>query len=171
MREKLVRQVADLLDHCRQRNLLIATAESCTGGLLTAYLTHVAGASDVVERGFITYSNDAKRELLGVDQEMLDQFGAVSREVALSMAAGALWRSKAAVSVSITGIAGPGGGTDNKPVGLVHFGAAKRVAILGDELKFTALHHVENFGDIGRSEVREEAVATALALLKQATNL
>lgn len=171
MREILVRQVAELLDYCRERNVVIATAESCTGGLLTAYLTHVAGASDVVERGFVTYSNDAKRELLGVDQEMLDEFGAVSREVALSMAAGALWRSKAAVSVAITGIAGPGGGSAEKPVGLVHFATAKRISIMGGELKFTALHHVENFGDIGRGEVREEAVATALKLLRQAVDL
>jgi nicotinamide-nucleotide amidase len=171
MREILVRQVADLLDYYRARNMLIATAESCTGGLLTAYLTHVAGASDVIERGFITYSNDSKRELLGVDQEMLDEFGAVSREVALSMAAGALLRSKATVALALTGLAGPGGGSDEKPVGLVHFAAAKRIAIIGGELKFTAVHHVENFGDIGRGEVREESVATALKLLRQAADL
>lgn len=171
MREDLIRQAAELLDVCRERQLLIATAESCTGGLLTAYLTHVAGASDVVERGFITYSNDAKRELLGVDQEMLDQFGAVSREVALSMAAGALWRSKAGISVAITGVAGPGGGNAEKPVGLVHFAAAKRVSVSNEQLDFRAIHHVETFGDIGRAKVQEASVAVALTLLRQAVEL
>ena len=171
MREDLIRQVAELLDVCRERQLLLATAESCTGGLLTAYLTQVAGASDVVERGFITYSNASKRELLGIDQEMLDQFGAVSREVALSMAAGALWRSKASISVAVTGLAGPGGGSVDKPVGLVHFATAKRVSVSTEQLDFSAIHHVEAFGDIGRAQVQEASVAVALTLLRQAVDL
>jgi nicotinamide-nucleotide amidase len=171
MRESLVRESQELLGWCREKGLTIVTAESCTGGLLTAYLTHNAGASEVVERGYVTYSNDAKIELLGVDKEMIESHGAVSREVALAMAAGALWRSRAAISAAITGIAGPGGGTDRKPVGLVHFAVAKRVAISTEEMNFSAIHHVENFGDIGRSEIREEAVATALKLLRQTGSL
>lgn len=171
MREKLVREATGLIETCRERGVMIATAESCTGGLLAAYLTHVAGASHVLERGFVTYSNESKQELLGVDEEMLSEFGAVSREVVLSMAAGALWRSRAGVSAAITGIAGPGGGSAEKPVGLVHFAVAKRVSVTEGELNFSALHHEENFGDPGRSEVREEAVRTALALLRQALDL
>jgi nicotinamide-nucleotide amidase len=171
MRENLIRQAAELLDIYRERHLLIVTAESCTGGLVTAYLTQVAGASDVVERGFITYSNASKHELLGVDQEMLDQFGAVSPEVALSMAAGALWRSKADISVAVTGLAGPGGGSAEKPVGLVHFAAAKRVSVSTEQLDFRAIHHMETFGDIGRAEVQVASVAVALTLLQQAVEL
>ncbi len=167
MREKLVREATGLIETCRERGVMIATAESCTGGLLAAYLTHVAGASHVLERGFVTYSNESKHELLGVDEEMLSEFGAVSREVVLSMAAGALWRSRAGLSVAITGIAGPGGGSAEKPVGLVHFAVAKRVSVTEGQLNFSALHHEEDFGDLGRSEVREEAVRTALALLRQ----
>jgi nicotinamide-nucleotide amidase len=171
MREKLVREAAGLIELCRERGVMIATAESCTGGLLAAYLTHVAGASHVMERGFVTYSNESKHELLGVDEEMLAEFGAVSREVALAMAAGALWRSRAGVSAAITGIAGPGGGTAAKPVGLVQFAVAKRVSLSEEQLDFRAIHHEENFGDLGRSEVREEAVRTALTLLRQALDL
>lgn len=171
MREKLTRQAAGLIDLCRDRKMMIAVAESCTGGLLAAYLTHNAGASDAFDRGFITYSNDAKRDLLGVDQEMLDEHGAVSREVALSMAAGALWRSKGTVAAAVTGIAGPDGGTLTKPVGLVHFAVAKRRSISNVQLDFSAIHHEENFGDIGRAEVREAAVETAIRLLRQAVDL
>jgi nicotinamide-nucleotide amidase len=171
MRESLVREAESLLAWCRENKLMIATAESCTGGLLAGYLTHIAGSSDVFERGFVTYSNEAKMELLGVDREMIEDKGAVSREVALAMAAGALWRSKAAISASVTGIAGPGGGTERKPVGLVHFAVAKRVAVSTEEMNFSAIHHVENFGDIGRAEIREESVATALKLLRQTGNL
>lgn len=171
MREILVRQAQELLDWCREHDLTIVTAESCTGGLLAGYLTHIAGASDVVERGYVTYSNESKIELLGVDKEMIDRHGAVSREVALAMAAGALWRSRAVIAAAVTGVAGPGGGTEQKPVGLVHFAVAKRVAITSAEMNFSAIHHVENFGDIGRSEIREESVATALKLLRQTGNL
>lgn len=171
MRESLVRDALSFLSWCRESRLTAVTAESCTGGLLAAYLTHHAGSSDVFERGFVTYSNESKIELLGVDKEMIDEHGAVSREVALAMAAGALWRSRAAISGAITGIAGPGGGSPEKPVGLVHFAVAKRKSVSADEMNFSAIHHVEDFGDLGRSEIREEAVATALQLLRQTGNL
>ncbi|WP_088342478.1 MULTISPECIES: CinA family protein [Rhodomicrobium] len=171
MREKLVMQAQAVLDFCRANDFTIAAAESCTGGLVAAYLTHIAGASDIFERGFVTYSNDAKIELLGVDAQMIAEFGAVSRQVALAMAAGALWRSKASLAVSVTGIAGPGGGSADKPVGLVHFAIAKRVSVSREQLDFRALHHEENFGDIGRAEVREESVATAFRMLLQAASL
>ena len=138
------------------RRLTVATAESCTGGLVSAALTSVAGSSAVVERGFVTYSNAAKSELLGVPAALIDRHGAVSEPVARSMAGGALARSVAQVSVAVTGIAGPGGGTADKPVGLVHFAAA------GPE----GLVHVERrFGDIGREAVRLASVRVALELL------
>ena len=138
------------------RRLTVATAESCTGGLVSAALTSVAGSSAVVECGFVTYSNAAKSELLGVPAALIDRHGAVSEPVARSMAGGALARSVAQVSVAVTGIAGPGGGTADKPVGLVHFAAA------GPE----GLVHVERrFGDIGREAVRLASVRVALDLL------
>ena len=138
------------------RRLTVATAESCTGGLVSAALTSVAGSSAVVERGFVTYSNAAKSELLGVPAALIDRHGAVSEPVARSMAGGALARSVAQVSVAVTGIAGPGGGTADKPVGLVHFASA------GPE----GLVHVERrFGDIGREAVRLASVRVALELL------
>lgn len=168
MRERLVRQAQQVLDYCREHGYTVATAESCTGGLVAAYLTHIAGASEIFERGFVAYSNEAKVELLGVDAQVIAEHGAVSRQTAIAMAAGAIWRSKANLSVSVTGIAGPGGGSEDKPVGLVHFAIAKRVSVDGGELRFQALHYEENFGDIGRAEVREEAVATALRMLMQA---
>ncbi len=171
MRESLVREARELLNWCRERKFTAVTAESCTGGLLAAYLTHHAGSSDVFERGFVIYSNESKIELLGVDKEMIDDHGAVSREVALAMAAGALWRSRAVISAAITGIAGPGGGSPEKPIGLVHFAVAKRISISSEEMNFSAIHHVENFGDLGRVEIREESVATALTLLRQTGSL
>ncbi|ALK09695.1 Nicotinamide-nucleotide amidohydrolase PncC [Blastochloris viridis] len=149
---------ARLLDSCRKRGLTVATAESCTGGLVVAALTDIAGSSAVVDRGFITYSNDAKSEMLGVPPGLLAQFGAVSRETATAMAEGALDQSLADLVVAITGIAGPGGGSDEKPVGLVHFAAAKRGG--------RRLHHEERFGDIGRAAVRHAAAAVALAMLQ-----
>ncbi len=171
MREKLVAQAQAVLGFCRQHGFILATSESCTGGLVAAYLTHVAGASDILERGFVTYSNESKVELLGVDAGIIDEHGAVSRQTALAMAAGALWRSKASLSVAVTGIAGPGGGSAAKPVGLVHFAIAKRVSVSLEQLDFRALHHEEQFGDIGRAEVREESVATAFRMLLQAATL
>ena len=147
-----------VLDACRARKLKIATAESCTGGLVAGALTDIAGSSDVVDRGFVTYSNEAKQQMLGVSEETLKKFGAVSRETAEAMARGALGKANADLVVAITGIAGPGGGSKDKPVGLVHFAAAARSG---------ALTHAEmRYGDIGRSEVREKSVLQALNMLK-----
>ena len=141
------------------RKLTIATAESCTGGLVGGALTEIAGSSAVVLCGFITYSNEAKHRMLGVPLDTLNQFGAVSRQTALAMAQGALKNSDASVSISITGIAGPGGGSAEKPVGLVHFAAAKRG---GKEIAREI-----RFGDIGRSAVRERSVLVALEMLTE----
>ena len=171
MRERLVSEAEAVLEFCREHGLTLATAESCTGGLVAAYLTHIAGASDIVERGFVTYSDDSKVELLGVDAQIIAEHGAVSRQTVLAMAAGALWRSKASLSVAVTGIAGPGGGSEDKPVGLVHFAIAKRVSVSQEQLDFRALHHEEQFGDIGRAEVREASVDTAFRMLRQAATL
>ncbi len=152
-----VRQTAtDLLERYRRAGLRIATAESCTGGLVAAALTAIAGSSDVVERGFVTYTNEAKEQQLGVPRLALLAYGAVSEPVARAMAEGALRESLADVAVSVTGIAGPGGATADKPVGLVHFGAARRGgATLVERHVFP--------GD--RDAVRAAALATALALL------
>jgi nicotinamide-nucleotide amidase len=159
----LIAQADTLLDELRQRGLKLAAAESCTGGLVTALLTEVAGSSDVVERGFVTYSNAAKHELLGVPETLLARHGAVSEPVARAMAEGALARSTADVSVAITGVAGPGGGSAEKPVGLVHIAAARR----GGEV----LHQASRFGDIGRAEVRLASVRAALQLISRAAGL
>jgi nicotinamide-nucleotide amidase len=171
MRERLKKEAAGLIDLCRERALLVATAESCTGGLLSAYITAIAGASDVLERGFVTYSNAAKIELLSVEASVIEAVGAVSQQVALAMAAGALLHSKAHIAAAITGIAGPGGGSPDKPVGLVHFAVAKRAAMAAGRMDYRAIHHKEEFGDIGRTEVQEESVAIALKLLRQAVEL
>jgi nicotinamide-nucleotide amidase len=114
-----------LLAACRAKGIMLATAESCTGGLIAAALTAIAGSSDVVDRGFITYSNEAKNEAIGVPMALIETHGAVSRQVAAAMAVGALARSQAAITVAVTGVAGPGGGTPEKPVGLVWFGLAR----------------------------------------------
>jgi nicotinamide-nucleotide amidase len=140
----------------RARGLKVATAESCTGGLVAGALTEIAGSSDVVDRGFVTYSNAAKA-MLGVTAATLKRYGAVSAETAAAMAAGALKNSEADITVAITGIAGPGGGSAQKPVGLVHFAAASR------DGRHLAVHR--RFGKIGRRRVRERSVAQALALL------
>lgn len=171
MRQNLIAKAEEVLDYCRENGFTVATAESCTGGLVAGYLTHIAGASDIFERGFITYSNESKVELLGVDAQILEEHGAVSRQTALAMAAGALWRSHAGLSVAITGIAGPSGGSAEKPVGLVHFAIARRISVSEQQLDFKALHHEEQFGDIGRGEIREEAVAIAFKMLMQAATL
>jgi nicotinamide-nucleotide amidase len=158
--EDLRRRAAQLIALCRARGLTLATAESCTGGLVASLLTSVAGSSDVFERGFVTYSNEAKVECLGVEAALLDRFGAVSAEVGIAMASGLLQRSHADVGVSITGIAGPGGGSPEKPVGLVHFGYGRRGA--------PAATQERRFGDLGRAQVRLAAVGVALDLLFQA---
>ncbi len=145
-----------VLDACRRADLKVATAESCTGGMVAAALTDIAGSSDVVERGFVTYSNEAKAELLGVPKRALVRHGAVSEPVARAMAEGAVAHSRADLAVGITGVAGPGGGTDEKPVGLVHFASARRG---GETL---AEHHVFE-GD--RAAVRQAAVRRALEML------
>lgn len=138
------------------RGLMAATAESCTGGLVAGALTAIAGSSAVVERGFVTYSNAAKSELLGVPAALIEAHGAVSEPVARAMAEGAVDRSGAQVSVAVTGVAGPGGGSVEKPVGLVHFAARGPRGLI----------HVERrFGDIGREAVRLESVRVALHLL------
>jgi nicotinamide-nucleotide amidase len=147
-----------LLDTCRDRGLIVATAESCTGGLVAAALTDIAGSSDVVDRGFVTYSNAAKITMLGVLPETLDTHGAVSRETAAEMAQGAIDLSDADLAVAITGIAGPGGGSMEKPVGLVQFAAADRGRLILKE---------ERFGDLGRAEIRRRSVLVALAMLQR----
>jgi nicotinamide-nucleotide amidase len=142
---------------CRARSLRVATAESCTGGLVAAVLTEIAGSSDVVDCGFVTYSNEAKKKMLGVPPRTLKRHGAVSAETAAAMANGALKNSQADLAVAITGIAGPGGGSKQKPVGLVYFAAARRD---GPQLACS-----RRFGKIGRSRVRLRSVAQALELL------
>ena len=138
----------------------IATAESCTGGLVAGLLTAVPGSSAAVERGFVTYSNAAKAEAIGVPMDLIRQHGAVSAPVARAMATGALGASRAHVAVAITGIAGPGGGSADKPVGLVHFGLAMRDG---------GVRHLERrYGDLGRAGIRRAAVADAIGLLEEA---
>jgi nicotinamide-nucleotide amidase len=156
--DALVAEAAKLLDLFRGRGLKLATAESCTGGLIAAILTEVPGSSDVVERGFVTYSNEAKTEMLGVSPALIHKYGAVSGEVARAMAEGALRNSRADIAVSVTGVAGPGGGTAPKPVGLVHFGAARR----GGDVR----HLEKRFGDLGRRQIRHASVAEALAMAR-----
>ncbi len=152
------RLAAEVLAACRARRLKIAIAESCTGGLVAAALTSIAGSSDVVDRGFVVYANEAKTELLGIPTEMLERTGAVSKEVVRAMAEGALAFSRADLSVAVTGIAGPGGSTPEKPVGLVHFAVARRGS--------NTIHEYRIFtGD--RRAVREQSVAFALALLRR----
>ncbi|MDE2112353.1 MAG: CinA family protein [Alphaproteobacteria bacterium] len=147
-----------VLDEARAKDLRVATAESCTGGLISGLLTEIPGSSDVLERGFVVYSNRAKQDLLGVPGELIADHGAVSEEVACAMAQGALAHSDAQAAVAVTGIAGPGGGTKAKPVGLIH------VAAYRDE---TILHEEHRFGEIGREGVRMKSVEAALILLRR----
>ena len=145
-----------VLEACRARKWTLATAESCTGGLVAAALTEIAGSSDVVDRGFVTYSNAAKMAMLGVPDATLSAHGAVSRQTAEAMAKGALERAGVDLTVSITGVAGPGGGSAEKPVGLVHFAAATRERLIQRE---------KRYGDVGRSEIRRLSVIEALDML------
>jgi nicotinamide-nucleotide amidase len=156
---ELIERASELLDLCRARKLKIAAAESCTGGLVAATLTEIAGSSDVFERGFVTYSNEAKIAMLGVPASVLEAHGAVSRETAEAMAEGALAHAPADLAVSITGIAGPGGAVAGKPVGLVHFGGASR--------RGRRLHRERRYGSIGRAQVRHASVLEALAMLRE----
>ncbi|KLK92210.1 damage-inducible protein CinA [Microvirga vignae] len=160
MNPDLKQRAAALLKAYEQKSLKIATAESCTGGLVAALLTEIAGSSAVVERGFVTYSNEAKIELIGVPADLVAAHGAVSEPVAKAMAEGALANSRADVAVGITGIAGPSGGTATKPVGLVHFGLARKGA--------PTIHLERRYGDLGREAVRHSAVEDALALFEKA---
>jgi nicotinamide-nucleotide amidase len=147
-----------VLAACRARGWTLATAESCTGGLVAGALTEIAGSSDVVDRGFVTYSNAAKMEMLGVPEATLAEFGAVSRQTAEAMAKGALERAGVDLTVSITGIAGPGGGSAEKPVGLVYLTAVVRHSKACIERRML-------YGDVGRSEIRRRSVIDALSML------
>ena len=158
MSDELRNAATAVLAAARARGLKIATAESCTGGLVAGALTEIAGSSDVFDRGFVTYSNAAKQQVLGVPADILREYGAVSRETAEAMARGALGKAKVDIVVAITGIAGPGGGGPGKPVGLVHFATSTRAGKL--------THHEARYGDIGRAEVRQKSVLQALAMLK-----
>ena len=156
--DPLVPLATEIIATCTRGGLKIATAESCTGGLIAATLTEVAGSSAVVDRGFVTYSNGAKSELLGVPAELIEKAGAVSEAVVLAMAEGALARSDADLVVAVTGIAGPSGGTKEKPVGLVYFAAIRRGR--------PAHRAVRSFDDSGRSSIRLAAVREALTMLR-----
>lgn len=150
---------ARVLDACRARGLKVATAESCTGGLIAGALTEIAGSSDVLDRGFVTYSNSAKQAMLDVPANTLQTHGAVSRETAAAMAKGALFHSSADLVIAVTGIAGPGGGSAEKPVGLVQFAAASKAGAL--------VENVKRYGEIGRTEVRRLTVIDALTMLER----
>ncbi|WP_349257235.1 CinA family protein [Vitreimonas sp.] len=154
--DRLVRDAQGLYEQAKQRRYRIVTAESCTGGLIAASLTAVPGSSVVVERGFVTYSNDAKVEMLGVPSDLIERRGAVSMEVALAMVDGALKHSPADIAIAATGIAGPAGGSADKPVGLVHIAVGRRNG--------PRLHEEHRFGDIGRMRVQAESVLAAFAL-------
>ena len=155
----LTEQASALLQSCRKAGVTVATAESCTGGLIAGCLTEIAGSSDVVDRGFVTYSNEAKNVMLDVPMRLIERHGAVSESVARTMAEGALAHSFAVLSVAVTGVAGPGGGTAEKPIGLVHLACAKR----GGETR----HREERYGDLGRSAIREATIRTAIEMLME----
>ena len=157
--EDLIEQASALLQSCRKAGVTVATAESCTGGLIAGCLTEIAGSSDVVDRGFVTYSNEAKNVMLDVPMRLIERHGSVSESVARTMAEGALAHSFAVLSVAVTGVAGPGGGTAEKPIGLVHLACAKR----GGETR----HREERYGDLGRSAIREATIRTAMEMLME----
>lgn len=157
--DDIVEAANNLLAICKRKNLLIATAESCTAGLVAGTLTELPGVSSILDRGYITYSNEAKHQMLGVPHDVLRAHGAVSRETAEAMVRGVLGRSRVHLAVSVTGIAGPDGGSDEKPVGLVHFAGGSHSG---------ALFHVERrFGNIGRSAVRKHSVLQAFRMLHE----
>ncbi len=159
----LVDEARGLIELLRQHKLMLVTAESCTGGLISGLLTEIPGSSDVLERGYVTYSNAAKSSCLGVDPQLIANYGAVSEEVARAMAEGALAHSEADLAISVTGIAGPGGGSAEKPVGLVHFAAARKGQ--------PTVHLEQRFGDLGRTAIRLGSVRAALDLAKAAVKL
>ena len=156
---EIINLATETLQWARENGFHLATAESCTGGLIMGALTEIAGSSDVVDRGFVTYTNRAKMEILGVSGKIIKNHGAVSEECARAMAVGALKASAASRTVSVTGIAGPGGGSAEKPVGLVHMAVADRDG--------TILHEKHLFGNIGREKVREATVIAALRLYRK----
>lgn len=158
--DELIQLAQEVVDRNRAAGRKIATAESCTGGLVAAALTEIPGASDVLDRAFITYSNEAKIQMLGVSEDIVATLGAVSEATAWAMAHGALTRSGADVTVAISGIAGPGGGTEKKPVGTVVFARA-----LKDEAGAPTVADTHHFGDLGRAEIRRQAALVALRLL------
>lgn len=148
-----------LLDICLRKKLTVATVESCTGGLVAATISEIPGSSAVLDRGFVTYSNEAKQQMLGVTPATIDVYGAVSRECADEMAKGALAHASVDLAISITGIAGPTGAVPGKPIGLVFFCAASRSG--------RVIAHDRKYGDIGRAQVREQSVLQALAMLRE----
>ncbi|WP_144752166.1 CinA family protein [Bartonella saheliensis] len=151
------KQAREVLNTCRQKGVLLTTVESCTGGLIAASLTNIAGSSDVLDCGFVVYSNEAKTRLVGVDAELIKNYGAVSKEVALAMAEGGLKHSQADIAVSVTGIAGPGGATLNKPVGLVHLAVAYK--------NYSPLHKEMHFGHLDRKAIRHATVENAFQMI------
>ena len=155
--DDIVEAAKNLLAICKRKNLLVATAESCTAGLVAGTLTEIPGVSSILDRGYITYSNEAKHEMLGVPRDVLDTHGAVSAQTAEAMVRGVLGRSRVHLAVSVTGIAGPDGGSEKKPVGLVFFGAGTRGGKLVSVEK--------RYGDIGRDKVRKQSVLQAFRLL------
>lgn len=160
--EDLAPLAEKVLDALKAKNMMVATAESCTGGLIAGALTEIAGSSAAVDRGFVTYSNEAKTELLGVPADLISRVGAVSKEVAIAMAEGAVARSNADIAVSVTGIAGPGGGSEAKPVGTVHLAVARKGA---------ATDHLHCwFADQGRRSIRLATVQTALISILNAVS-
>ncbi len=160
--DELTAQATALLQACRDAGAMVATAESCTGGLIAGCLTEIAGSSDVVDRGFVTYSNAAKNAMLDVPMALIEGHGAVSEPVARAMAEGAIAKSEANLAVAVTGVAGPGGGTADKPVGLVHLACAKRDG--------ATLHMEQRYGDLGRAGIREATVRSALDMLSRQLN-
>lgn len=158
----LVPLAQELIDRCKEKGLTVATAESCTGGLIAGLLTEIPGSSAVMERGFVTYSNEAKMEMLGVARSLLEKHGAVSREVAIAMAEGVLRHSPADLALSVTGIAGPDGGSAQKPVGLVHFGFMRRGR--------PAESVEKRFGDLGRKGIRLASVKQAVEFIYNLTD-
>jgi nicotinamide-nucleotide amidase len=157
--KEIIDASVNLLDLCKEKKLTAATAESCTGGLVAGALSEISGSSAVLDRGFVTYSNEAKQQMLGVTPSTIDVYGAVSKECAEEMAKGALAHAQVDLAVSITGIAGPTGATPGKPIGLVYFCAASRSGRL--------IAHDRKYGDIGRSNVRRASVIQALAMLQE----
>jgi len=157
--DDIVAAAHKLLDICKRKKLLVATAESCTAGLVAGTLTEVPGVSSILDRGYVTYSNEAKHDMLGVSRDTLARHGAVSRQTAEEMARGVLGRAPVDLAVSVTGIAGPDGGSEEKPVGLVHFAAATRGG--------TLIHVEKRFGDVGRPAVRKQSVLQAFLMLHE----